>query len=81
MGLLQQIRALNNSDVPKEVPFYSPVFLGIVNKRGYFFMDKQSLESEIGTCEKKIKKDFYDWLKENDLSIKETNLHFKIYRV
>jgi hypothetical protein len=82
MGLLQEIRLINgtypNVPEPKKEE-YSPVFLGIIKRKGYFLMEKSSLANQMDVCLNKSGKNFYIWLKENELNIEETNNYFKIY--
>jgi hypothetical protein len=81
MGLLQEIRLMDNTHKKLElkVPTYSPLFLNVLQKRGHFLMEKSSLVNEMNICLLRTGKNFYIWLKENNLNIEETKNFFKLY--
>jgi len=87
MGLLQEIRLMDGTHkdlqleamLSKQQQPYNPLFLSVVRKRGHFLMEKNSLANEVQVCLLKTGKGFYDWLKENNLTIQETKNYFKIY--
>lgn len=77
MGLLQEIRMLSNpnagiikADAHNE---YAPHWLSILAKRGVYRMCEKALKEEEKSCREKTGKTFYEWLKENKLSLKETS--------
>lgn len=68
----QLIDDLMGRNKTKETPAYSPVWLNIVHRNGKFIMGFESLQEEMRVCKILSKQTFDEWLKENNLSIKET---------
>jgi hypothetical protein len=68
--LLDDLRGINRT---RETPAYNPIWLNIVHRNGKFIMGFESLQEEMRVCKILSKQTFDEWLKENNLSIKETS--------
>lgn len=75
MGLLQEIRGMGNPNAgiiqAEANNRYSPIWLRVVARNGYYHIGFESLQEEKDACLRIEKRSFYGWLKENNLSIEE----------
>jgi len=65
--------------VKEESSKYVPPFLDVIKRQSNFVMSEQTLKDEKLKCLQIEKIDFYTWLKEKNLKIKEMGGLFKIY--
>ena len=72
------MREMDSPYLEVKETFYSPVWLRIVNRTGKYFMFADSLVEEINSCGRLAKKEFYQCLKENNLSIRESGNNYII---
>ena len=79
MSLINELRGLEK--VTEDDKSYTPLFLRIIKRQGYYLVSDETLSLEKMECWRKEKQDFYSWLKENKLKIAEANMngYFKIH--
>lgn len=79
MSLINELRGLEK--VTEDDKSYTPLFLRIIKRQGYYLVSDETLSLEKMECWRKEKQDFYSWLKENKLKIAEAKMngYFKIH--
>lgn len=84
MSLINELRGIpSKAKHEEEVSGYNPVYLNVINKKGFFLISPDSLDIEKMECFRKEHISFEQWLKNNQLKIIGSGLmngYFKIYR-